>query len=155
MLTLPPPAQESGDRTAAAVNQARVDQQSQPARQDRTSDHLANERTLLAWIRTSIAIIVFGFVVARFGIALRQLIAISGRSAPAGRPGGSAYLGAAFVAIGVLFALGAWLHYVRTRAAIEGGTFRPTSRAGALLTLLVALFGAALIGYLLVTASSI
>jgi uncharacterized membrane protein YidH (DUF202 family) len=59
------------------------------------------------------------------------------------------------VAIGVLFALGAWLHYVRTRAAIERGTFRPTSRAGALLTLLAALFGAALIGYLLVTASSI
>jgi inner membrane protein YidH len=137
------------------VNQANVDPQSQPARRDTTSDHLANERTLLAWIRTSIAIIVFGFVVARFGIALRQLIAISGRSVPAGRPGGSAYLGAAFVATGVLFALGAWLHYARTRTAIERGTFQPTSRAGALLTILVALFGAALICYLLIAASSI
>jgi len=132
-----------------------VDPQGQPARRDTTSDHLANERTLLAWIRTSIAIIVFGFVIARLGIAVRQLIAISGRSVPAGRPGGSAYLGAAFVAIGVLFALGAWFHYARTRAAIERGTFQPTSRAGALLTILVALFGAVLIGYLLVAASSI
>ncbi|HEV2357394.1 MAG TPA: DUF202 domain-containing protein [bacterium] len=120
----------------------------------RTSDHLANERTLLAWIRTSISIVVFGFVVARFGIALRELLAASGKAVPSGRPVGSAYLGAAFVAIGVLFALGAWLQYARTRAAIERDDFRPTGRAGALLTIVVALFGATLIGYLLVTAAS-
>ena len=124
-------------------------------RRDTTGDHLANERTLLAWIRTSISIIVFGFVVARFGIALRQLVALSGRTSASGRPGGSAYLGAAFVAIGVLFAAGAWLHYARTRAAIERGGFRPTSRAGALLTIIVALFGVALIGYLLIAATSL
>jgi putative membrane protein len=119
----------------------------------KTSDHLANERTLLAWIRTSIAIIVFGFVIARFGIALRQLVALSGRSAPPSGPGNSAYLGAAFVAIGVLFAAGGWAHYTRTRTAIERDEFHPASRAGALLTLFVALFGAALIGYLLITAT--
>jgi putative membrane protein len=139
----------------AAGNQTGMDSRDERARPDTTRDHLANERTLLAWIRTSISIIVFGFVVARFGIALRQLVALSGRSSAAARPGGSAYLGAAFVAIGVLFAMGAWLHYARTSAAIERGSFRPTSRAGALLTILVALFGVALIGYLLVTATSL
>lgn len=139
------------DRPALVVNHTGM-----PGRDDRgrTSDHLANERTLLAWIRTSMAIIVFGFVVARFGIAMRQLLALSGRAAAPGRPGGSAYLGAAFVAIGVLFALGAWLHYARTRVAIERDDFRPAGRAGALLTAVVALFGAVLVGYLLVTASS-
>jgi uncharacterized membrane protein YidH (DUF202 family) len=39
----------------------------------RTRDHLANERTLLAWVRTSMAIIGLGFIVARFGLLLREL----------------------------------------------------------------------------------
>jgi putative membrane protein len=137
---------------AAAMNQPGMGPPDRGTR-DKTSDHLANERTLLAWIRTSIAIIVFGFVIARFGIALRQLVALSGRSTPPGGPGYSAYLGAAFVAIGVLFAAGGWAHYARTRTAIERGDFQPSSRAGAALALFVALFGAALIGYLMITAA--
>lgn len=36
-------------------------------------DHLANERTLLAWLRTSVAMIGLGFVVAKFGLLLREL----------------------------------------------------------------------------------
>jgi putative membrane protein len=34
----------------------------------RTSDHLANERTFLAWLRPSIALMVFGFVVVKFSL---------------------------------------------------------------------------------------
>jgi putative membrane protein len=34
------------------------------------SDHAANERTFLAWLRTGIAIIAFGFVVEKFNIFL-------------------------------------------------------------------------------------
>jgi putative membrane protein len=129
--------------------------QGEPAKSGGASDHLANERTLLAWIRTSIAIIVFGFVVARFGIALHQLVALSGRPSTTQHPGASAYLGAAFVAIGVLFAIAAWLHYTRTRTAIEQDAFRPANPAVTLLTIVVVLFGVALIGYLLVAASSL
>lgn len=33
-----------------------------------TRDHLANERTLLAWVRTSIGIMAFGFVVFEFSL---------------------------------------------------------------------------------------
>jgi putative membrane protein len=36
-------------------------------------DHLANERTLLAWLRTSVAMIGLGFVVAKFGLLLHEL----------------------------------------------------------------------------------
>src|SRR3954467_9885455 len=35
--------------------------------------YLAAERTLLAWIRTGLALMGFGFVVARFGLFLREL----------------------------------------------------------------------------------
>jgi uncharacterized membrane protein YidH (DUF202 family) len=37
------------------------------------TDYLANERTFLAWIRTAVTIMAFGFVVARFGLLLREL----------------------------------------------------------------------------------
>ncbi|GAC1324565.1 MAG: DUF202 domain-containing protein [Chloroflexota bacterium] len=36
-------------------------------------DHLANVRTFLAWVRTAITIMAFGFVVAKFGLLLREL----------------------------------------------------------------------------------
>ena len=52
-----------------------------PSRIGKASDHLANERTFLAWIRTSISIIVFGFVVAKFGITLREYLRVQGNTA--------------------------------------------------------------------------
>ena len=52
---------------------------------ERYSDHAANERTFLAWVRTAIAIMAFGFLVQKFDLFLRlaggSLIA---RSLPAG-----------------------------------------------------------------------
>ncbi len=62
--------------------------------------YFAAERTLLAWIRTGMTIMAFGFVVARFGLFLRLLRAEDGQSVPNG--GISPYLGAALVIIGVV-----------------------------------------------------
>ena len=42
----------------------------------------AAERTLLAWVRTGLTIMAFGFVVARFGLFLRLLAAQQGRACP-------------------------------------------------------------------------
>ena len=47
-------------------------------RQGSTGDHLANERTYLAWIRTSIGIMAFGFVVERFALFMKQMSVILG-----------------------------------------------------------------------------
>jgi putative membrane protein len=50
---------------------------------DRQQEHRANERTFLAWLRTSIALIGFGLAIARFGLFLRQLgVAIAHREIP-------------------------------------------------------------------------
>jgi putative membrane protein len=38
------------------------------------SDHAANERTFLAWLRTSIAVIAFGFVIEKFNIFVLTLL---------------------------------------------------------------------------------
>ena len=62
-----------------------VDGQGQDAfrRTGPVSEHLANERTFLAWIRTSIAILTLGFVVAKFSVWLRQFLATLAASSSA------------------------------------------------------------------------
>lgn len=62
--------------------------------------YFAAERTLLAWIRTGMTIMAFGFVVARFGLFLRLLRAENGAAVTNG--GASPYLGATLVIIGVV-----------------------------------------------------
>jgi putative membrane protein len=75
--------------------------------------YFAAERTMLAWLRTGIAVMAFGFVVARFGLFLRLLRVPSGAGPSHGL---SPYLGAALVALGVVAtAAGAiqYRHFVR------------------------------------------
>ncbi len=49
---------------------------------ERYSDHAANERTFLAWVRTGIAIMAFGFVVEKFDLFLAIAAGSSGRWRP-------------------------------------------------------------------------
>jgi putative membrane protein len=85
--------------------------------------YMAAERTFLAWIRTGVALLAFGFVVARFGIFLRQVAAVGG--VPPGQGSGmSVYAGLGLVATGVVVCtVSAFRHagYVR---AIDEGRFR-------------------------------
>ena len=77
-------------------------------------DHLANERTFLAWVRTSIALLGFGILIAK----LRFL----GIAPHAGVR--SARLGMAFAGTGILTLLIAAWHYARTRQMIDGGEYK-------------------------------
>ena len=70
--------------------------------------YFAAERTMLAWLRTGIAIMAFGFVVARFGLFLR-LVQFQG-GVQTGH-GVSPYLGTALVAIGVVATAGGAVQY--------------------------------------------
>ena len=65
----------------------------------RVREHLANERTLLSWIRLGLSSAGFGFVVARFGLFLREL-ATRGSGATPGR--GAEVIGVGLVLLGVL-----------------------------------------------------
>ena len=58
---------------------------------------LAAERTLLAWVRTGLAMMGFGFVVARFGLFLHELAAVRSQPAPEDRT--SVWIGAGMVAL--------------------------------------------------------
>ena len=63
------------------------------------SDYLAAERTMLAWIRTGLALMGFGFVVARFGLFLQQ-IEVMQKASPELSYGLSLWFGTALIVAG-------------------------------------------------------
>lgn len=64
-----------------------------------TSDHLANERSFLAWIRTSIGIMAFGFVVVKFSLFVKQISLILGKENIIHSKGYSGIVGIVLVAV--------------------------------------------------------
>ena len=62
----------------------------------------AIERTLLAWVRTGLALMGFGFVVARFGLFLHEIEAVRQNAMPKTSTGLSLWIGTALILLGVL-----------------------------------------------------
>jgi putative membrane protein len=120
---------------------------------NRARDHLANERTFLAWVRTGAAIVVFGFAIGRFSIALRQLTALQGH--PLHRSGLSVWMGATSIVLGVVLVIAGLVRYRKTRARLDEGTFEPAGFVLDLVTILTVLFGLVLAGYLIYIEKSV
>ena len=111
--------------------------------------YFAAERTFLAWIRTGVALMGFGFVIARFGLFLRQLASIGTIRAPGG-PALSAPLGTSLVIIGVVVNVLACVNHVRLIRDLNRGQIalgRP-SILGLVVALLLAATGLAMALYL-------
>jgi putative membrane protein len=87
------------------------------------TDYLANERTYLAWLRTGIAIIALGFVVAKFALIVKELVP----SAPTTSFNFSSYIGIALVLIGAAMEILALKRFMRNQDRIKQGEYEPSA----------------------------
>ncbi|AFZ46924.1 protein of unknown function DUF202 [Cyanobacterium stanieri PCC 7202] len=109
---------------------------------DRQREHQANERTFLAWLRTSIALIGFGFALTRFGIFLRQLeISLTRERFTNNGLLNSENLGIALVVLGILVIGVALYNYNRAFWQIEKGDYQPNRFMVFMTALLVVIVG--------------
>jgi uncharacterized membrane protein YidH (DUF202 family) len=115
--------------------------------------HMANERTFLAWIRTSIGIMAFGFVVEKFALFLKQMALIVG-NASIGKAlppshGYSAIVGIFLVGLGTFMGLFAFVRYRKVERQIDEDRYQPSSLLDLVLTLSVLAVGIFLVAYLI------
>ncbi|HEX4012697.1 MAG TPA: DUF202 domain-containing protein [Candidatus Cybelea sp.] len=109
--------------------------------QVRATDVLANERTYLAYVRTALAFIAFGFVIARFSLFAREFdVLVAGSS---GSTGISTRFGTTMAVFGILMAIfGAWRYAVTDRGLRVGRVITLSSLAGYAIALFVVVVGA-------------
>jgi putative membrane protein len=106
---------------------------------NRIRDHLANERTYLAWMRSAIALMGFGVLIVRLRI-LHPPIAPQ-------PPGNGWKLGLAFSIVGLLMVLLSTQHYFGVRNDIEDDTYSPPDRWVILSSMTILLLGLGVIYY--------
>ena len=115
----------------------------------------AAERTLLAWLRTGLALMGFGFVVARFGLFLREIAAAGQVVAHLRFTGWSLWIGTALIGLGVAVSLLASLEYYRFICCSgEGRTYVPrTAMLAVVVAVILALLGIVMALYLVLVNS--
>ena len=117
----------------------------------KATEYLANERTFLAWIRTSIAIISLGFVVAKFGVWLREFALRIDPKIQMHSNGASLWMGVGMMSLGGILALLAVWRYHVVNMAIERGEVKPDRGLVLIVTAAVALLAMTMIIYMLLT----
>jgi putative membrane protein len=103
---------------------------------------LANERTLLAWVRTGLALMAFGFVIDRMALWFR----FEGHQDESL----SMLLGGAMIAVGVACQVIGTLRFRATRRALLAGRLMAPGLAGPIVAVVVTLLALALLLYLFV-----
>ena len=118
--------------------------------------HMANERTFLSWIRTSIGIMAFGFVVEKFGLFIKQITFFLGRASEQGTTSGqvnaagySSIFGIVLIGLGALMGLLAFVRYKKVERQIDEDTYQPSIILDILLTMVIFSMGIFLVIYLI------
>jgi putative membrane protein len=119
-------------------------------KQQNAREHLANERTLLAWIRTSIGIMAFGFVVVKFSLFIKQISLLLGKNAiTPPQHGYSSVIGILLVAVGAIVLLLSYIKYKKTEKQLNNEAFKSSSTLVFSLTIIILLISVLLILYLI------
>lgn len=115
---------------------------------EKSREHLANERTFLAWIRTSIALMGFGFVIVKFTLFLNEISSLL-ETKDISSKGYSAIVGVIMVALGVIIAILAFLQYKKYENQLNNNSYVSSSMLSLFITLIILIGGIILILYLL------
>lgn len=121
----------------------------QLARPAGPNDYLANERTFLAWMRTAIALMGFGFVIVKFALFIREISQALGTSVILPHRGYSTVIGIGMVGLGAVMAILAWLRYDHINKKLQQGHFFPSKWLSALLAFCIVAGSVLLVLYLL------
>ena len=113
------------------------------------TDHLANERTFLAWIRTSIALMGFGFVIVKFAVFLRQMSFMMSGSTVSASKGFSPEIGLAMVILGAVITSLAYWRYRTIEKQLNNGAYFPSKWLSVLVTVSIIIASVFLTIYLL------
>lgn len=114
------------------------------------NDHLANERTLLAWIRTAIAIMAFGFVVVKFSLFMQQLaFLMTGKKVEVAQNTFSAIAGIIIVITGAVTLIISFVQYKITEKRLLENTYRSASKMVLLLVVLLLIVSVFITWYLI------
>lgn len=90
----------------------------------KVNDHLANERTFLAWITTSLGIMGFGFVVVKFSLFIQQItLMLNSKTAMDIEPEYSGIVVVSIVIIGSITVVLAYIKYRKVAKQIESENF--------------------------------
>ncbi len=97
---------------------------------ERSQQYLANQRTFLSWVRTSIALIGLGFAIERFSIFLQQFRLIAdpdaaGNVASATADEYSALVGIGMIVVGTGIVVYALKNYLDSNKTIASGKYTP------------------------------
>jgi putative membrane protein len=109
--------------------------------------HMANERTFLAWIRTSIGIMVLGFVVEKFAVPSQPKPGAGPEELPLGS-GYLAVMGVFLLLLGAMASILATFRFIRTQRQIIADTYRPSVVRYVMVAILLASVGVLLAIYL-------
>lgn len=113
------------------------------------SNHLANERTFLAWIRTSIGLMAFGFVVVKFSLFVRQVSSLLGKDNLVQNRGYSAVVGIILVAVGMITSVMSYARYRKTQKQISEGNYSHSTILLTVITAFIFFISVLLIVYLI------
>lgn len=124
------------------AKETRQNMSATPFGPSRPTDFLANERTFLAYVRTSLSVMAFGFVISRFGLFLRVL---GGPSPDVPQTNASEHLGLAFAIFGCALAIfGVWRFYSTTRD-LSKDRFHPSAASNMIVGIATSLLGIAVV----------
>lgn len=119
-------------------------------KQASAADHLANERTYLAWIRTALGIMAFGFVVVKFALFINQIQLLTGQEVNYEGALYSKLTGIIMLIFGGVILIYSYMRYNKTKKQLLTGNYQPAGRIYLILLTGIIMVALLLIFYLIV-----